>query len=316
MYLDGQKISADDHRLTHSSYRTLGLRCTVCGEPVQYKNGRVNVAHFAHFPTIDPEKYEECDRRRTSNGDGGRHPDWWFDQGQRLKLFQKHFLRIIQTKIPSLEIDLLDSDLAQNTEYREVQLEALDLLRKRKEDFIRHVRDSVSSTKIINVKRKTGCEALDYLTVASSKSLFMLISRHLILYSDDFYYPIHDPLSPKELCYRIASILTAIDWFSAFTEIIGSELSKNTESDALQRENAPIKLFEKVEDSRDLLVYIREGKMFLGTVRSQFIENKYLLGSIDLKSLLKSKREEYRRKETEIGGSFTIQASKKYDLSR
>ena len=60
MYLGGKEIYAEDQDLTYHSYKDLGLRCSVCGEPVHLKKGFNREPHFAHFPSTDSKQVEYC----------------------------------------------------------------------------------------------------------------------------------------------------------------------------------------------------------------------------------------------------------------
>ena len=101
MYLGGKIIYARDKSLDYNSYRELGLRCYVCGEPVHFRKGEERKPHFAHFPGVDPKQVEVCRLRvasyGTDTGNGGE------DKGQRLKIFQSHFSELITNTIPNFK---------------------------------------------------------------------------------------------------------------------------------------------------------------------------------------------------------------------
>lgn len=102
----GEKVDACD--VTYHDYKYLGLRCCYCGEPVYLKAGFINKPHFAHFPDISPEKKEECVLRQKnigfSIGSGYGKQGYYQNRGQRLKLFQENFIKIILRDIEE-EID-------------------------------------------------------------------------------------------------------------------------------------------------------------------------------------------------------------------
>lgn len=78
-----------------NSYNDLKLRCPVCGEPVRLKKGGTRKPHFAHFPGTDPKQVEECELRASIYSKNTQINSFIEDRGQRLKIFQQHFLNLI-----------------------------------------------------------------------------------------------------------------------------------------------------------------------------------------------------------------------------
>ncbi|MEL6814955.1 MAG: hypothetical protein AAFP03_09095 [Cyanobacteria bacterium J06598_3] len=289
MYFGGERITLDDVRLDKFSCHELGLVCTVCKEPVRRRKGNVNIPHFAHFPTIDPKKKEECERRRSVPGGGSSpDPDWYLDEGQRLKLFHQHFLSIVKRSIPDLDIDAIDFQKRGNAVYEPIQLKSLNLLTRGKGDFEKHMRTASGETTELEIK--IACEALTYITVASSRAIFMLISEHLILHSRGFSYSIHDSRFPRELCFKIASLLASVDWTESFTRLSGMrppQIQEKRKSKVnVSIVSLPGELFERIEEGNNLVLYLVKEKMFLGMPDSLCKGKRQLIGFVKLNELL------------------------------
>jgi hypothetical protein len=160
LYRGGEVIRADDKFLSYSSYRQLGLRCYFCGEPVCLRKGGIRKPHFAHFPSINPEKFEECILRQAKHNDSSYYN--WYDliegRNQRLEAFQRYFLDILANHINDFKVDL---PLITNHTF-ELSNEVLELLRSRKKAICRYFKIVRKDLPLLH--RTIGCEALDYLT--------------------------------------------------------------------------------------------------------------------------------------------------------
>ena len=293
IYLGGERIVLDDVRLDKFSCSELGLVCTVCKEPVRRRKGEINIPHFAHFATIDPKKREECERRRSVHGGGIFPPLPWPDsKGERLELFQKHFLTIIKKSIPALNINAISSKKKTDTIYSSIQLKALTLLKREQGAFTRYIR--AASKEATELEVKIACEALGYITVVSSKAIFMLIAEHLILYSKDFSYSIYDSRFPKELCFKISSLLASVDWTESFTNLSGvrppqiqiQKKRKEKVKANVSTVNFPVELHEKLDTDSGLFLYLVKEKIFLGSLDSLLRGERQLIGFVKINELL------------------------------
>lgn len=284
MYLAGEKIAATDPRLTSSSYKDLGLRCTICGEPVQHRNGDINQPHFAHFPTIDPAKSEDCARRHSipSNGSSIRK----MNKGQRLSLFQQHFLSIIQKTVPGLKVGPGTVLFEADSIYQEIQESAFFELKNRQEYFFQYIR--TSDHQMSSIDREIACEALEYLTVTSSKNIFMQISRHLISVETAFDLSIENTSYYNRLCLQIINMLATINWPDQFENASRHEGTKHNGHNEKPELYSIVKYRTDIKGSNNSLIYIQSGNLFLGTSKNDKIKPVTLLGRFDLKKMLKS----------------------------
>lgn len=93
MRLGGKIVHADE--CNFNSYVELGLRCPRCGEPVYLKKGEHRKPHFAHIHATSTRQVERCGLRASSYGNTTENSLLIEDRGQRLEIFQKHFLSML-----------------------------------------------------------------------------------------------------------------------------------------------------------------------------------------------------------------------------
>lgn len=292
MYFGGERIALDDVRLDKFSCDKLGLVCTVCKEPVRRRKGEINIPHFAHFPKISTQTIEECERRRSVHSNGNFPPlDWFSYEGERLELFQKHFLSIIKKSIPDLDVNAIDSKKKTDTIYGSIQLQSINLLKRERRDFARHIRQVSERTTELEIK--IACEALCYITVASSEAIFMLISEHLILHARNFSYAVYDSRFPKELCFKVSNLLASVDWTESFASLSGVRPPQAQEHKQVKKTKVDVsivhfsrELSERLEEDSNMLLYLVKEKMFLGMSDSLSNKERELIGFVKTNELL------------------------------
>ena len=284
MYLGGQEIRANSPQLSLFSYRKLGLLCVYCGEPVCYRKGGINQPHFSHFPSIDPKKYEECLLRQQSAQSGfSINYNWWdqqYGKGQRFQLFQKHFINILRTRIPELDISSLYLE-PQKIKFDELQNQTHTFAKNNKNKFLRYAK--IFDNQAIELEREITFEAFDYLTVASSRNLFKIISDYLIENPETFQITSKAKNKSSQLCCRILKLLTSISWSEVFTQITTSEPDK-----IQKKATRPHNFVQIVGNTNSLYVYICEGKIWSSEVDCCHIEDESLLAKIDISKVIKS----------------------------
>ena len=321
MYFGGERIVLDDVRLDKFSSDKLGLVCTVCKEPVRRRKGDINVPHFAHFPTIATQKIEECERRRSVHSGRSFPPlDWSLYEGERLELFQKYFLNIIKKSIPELDIHAIDRKSKQDDVYSSVQVKSLNLLRRKQDVFARHIR--AVSEESTELEIKIACEALAYILVMSSRPIFMLISKHLILRRKNLSYSTDDPQFPKELCLEISNLLASVDWTESFARLSGFQpvqmLQGKDERKKVKKKQNTISVVrtykrksEEIEGSH-LFVYLLQEKVFIDKPNSLDDKERELIGFIRTKEMLMHGRQMQKRKEDIRCASSSIRVFRRH----
>ena len=305
MYFGGERIALDDPRLDKFSSDRLGLVCTVCKEPVRRRKGEVNAPHFAHFPTIATHKMEECERRRSVHGGSNWKPlplDWSLYEGERLELFQKHFLSIIKKSIPKLDIDAIDRESKGDSVHISVQMKALNLLRRKQDVFARHIR--AVNEESTELETKIACEALAYISVASSRAIFILISEYLILHREELSFNVNDSRFPKKLCIEISNLLASVDWTESFVRLSGFEPIQVLEDKRRKAESnknrkrkvrpAIVHLHKRISEEigdSGLFVHLVNENIYIGTSKSLEMRGREPIGFIKTKRMVAHTRQ-------------------------
>jgi len=170
MYLGGKEIYADDKHLNYYSYKDLGLRCSVCGEPVHLKKGLNKKTHFAHFPITDSKQVQECELRLYSHTESTQKflENFSVTRGQKLELFQIYLISLITSNNYSNAIKIVKTSI-----------ENVDFLEEMAKDFRNNL--FILKKKIVprQLQDKVALEVIDYLCVESSSFLL----KELICYS-------------------------------------------------------------------------------------------------------------------------------------
>ncbi|WP_016949721.1 competence protein CoiA family protein [Anabaena sp. PCC 7108] len=90
IYLGGEEVYAKN--CNFNSYLELGLICPVCEQEVYLRRGDIKEPYFAHFHASNYRQVKQCSRRVSSDETATETNEFIEDRGQRLKIFQDHFL--------------------------------------------------------------------------------------------------------------------------------------------------------------------------------------------------------------------------------
>ena len=223
MYLGGEIIDA--HDCNYSSYYNDGLRCAVCSEPVFLKRGSIRKPHFAHHSGTDPQQVEECELRLSSYGNSSQINSFIKDRGQRLKLFQDHFLSLI-----SFENDVLvtNSDFHNwiNSIKRDYDKAITNVITNCTDYFLRYrykiVAKYIKSITIDNNKsaferQEIALEAISYLCIKSSYKLLEYLLNYSIykLYKDKRHKLFKQDITTQDvdnICNLVIKIIMLNNW--------------------------------------------------------------------------------------------------------
>lgn len=289
MYLGGQEINAENSRLNAHSFRELGLRCAYCGEPVSYRKGDRNRPHFAHLPSMDPRKYEEClMRQKATNGRSlSTHP-WWQSNGspQRLELFQKHFFYILRSEIRDLDIKYLEVD-PQDTRLTDLENQALEFLLANKTATERYLK--ILNTNLTSLEIKIILEVLDYITKPSSTNIFKSISDYairLMLETEDLTQL---TISPGSLCSQIFNLIESISWLKVLIKI--TDENPEIISKSIDHGREKINFARKIESESgetEAVIYFHDSGVWLSCIYYCCLIGEQLIIKIDLPGVIKS----------------------------
>ena len=216
MALGGEYIHAVN--CNFSSFDKLKLRCCVCGEPVYLRKGDIRKPHFSHFPGTDTQQVEECEIRAysISNSLQSTAQKLPINRGQKLQIFQNHFLDIISNSQPEFEntVQKLKATIDQS-QLENITQQCTDCFWQYRETFVRNFikyeyREKIN--KELNMNYLIALEAIDYLCVKSSKRILEQIIYY-ILYTYTFGSSLDYPM---EVSYQIAKVIFYINWVEEF----------------------------------------------------------------------------------------------------
>ncbi|MEH2374407.1 competence protein CoiA family protein [Nostoc sp.] len=227
MALGGQRVYPE--QCDFYSYKKLLLRCCFCGQEVCLKKGSIRKSHFAHFAGTDPKQIEECELRVSTDGNSTETSGLIENRGQRLEIFQQHFLSLIYVGQEKIVNDVkfnnwIDSikqsdHLAINNITNDCIEYFLKYHNKIKQRYViplTNVKD-----KQILFQQQIAFEGIDYLCVKSSSKLLEYIIHYCIyqLYKEKFTKNNIDLI-----CHTAIKIIMLNPWIKALdnTKVINS----------------------------------------------------------------------------------------------
>ncbi|MBD2247214.1 competence protein CoiA family protein [Nostoc sp. FACHB-888] len=185
MALGGQIVYADNCDFYSSD--KLKLLCNVCREPVYLRKGDIRKPYFAHHHATSSRQLEECELRASIYSKNTQINSFIQDRGQRLEIFQQHFISMIYVGQEKIVNDVkfnnwIDSikqnyNLAINNITNDCIEYFLKYHNKIKQRYViplKNVKD-----KQILFQQQIAFEAINYLCVKSSYKLL----QYIITYS-------------------------------------------------------------------------------------------------------------------------------------
>ncbi|MBW4460683.1 MAG: hypothetical protein KME47_10665 [Nodosilinea sp. WJT8-NPBG4] len=290
MYLGGKEINASNSKLKTDSYRELGLKCVYCEEPVFHKNGYYNKAHFSHFPSIDPRKYEEClIRQRSVNGISFSSHSWWQHGGdsQRFDLFQQHFFYILKSEFPDMEIKEISVD-PQDVELSEVQLQVLKIAAQNKSGTDKYLR--ICDDRFADIEIDIIIEVLDYITKSSSRNIFKALSEYSIkrlLKAEGAFQSYY--LEPEDLYYDIVNIIISVPWLKVLARITDVKIEELYRSIKAAKRRGFLKKISYSSAESKSYIYCHISKVFIADIDKYSLSNEVEIAKIDMRRMLLSK---------------------------
>lgn len=186
IYKGSKRVYAKDCDFV--SYSVEGLICPICKQEVYLRKGDIREPYFAHFHATSSRQVEECELRVSTDGNSTEISSLIENRGQRLEIFQQHFLSMIcvgQEKIVNdVEfkkwIDLIKQ--SKNLAINNITNNCIDYFlthrRIMKEKYI--LTSSKIEDKRILLQHQIALEAIDYLCVKSSSNLLQYIINYSI----------------------------------------------------------------------------------------------------------------------------------------
>lgn len=226
MRLGGKTVYADE--CDFYSYDYLKLRCFICGEPVYLRNGDVRKPHFAHIHVTSSRQVEECELRVSFYGNNTQINSLIKNRGQRLEIFQQHFLNMISVGnnkiVDDVKFNIWINSIKNNnnqTTNKLIQDCSHYFLTHRKimeDKYIIPFRKI--QAKAIMLQQQIAIEAIDYLCVKSSyKLLEYLLNYSMYKIYKDKENNIFKQNSIFNICKLAIKLLIINPWLKEFESI-------------------------------------------------------------------------------------------------
>lgn len=226
MRLGGKIVYPDE--CDFYSYDDLKLRCLICGEPVYLRKGDVRKYYFAHFHATSSRQAEECELRVSFYGNNTQINSFIKDRGQRLEIFQQHFLNMIYVGNNKIVDDVKFNiwiNSIKNNNYKSIN----KLIQDCSQYFLTHRRLIVNKyilpfnkveDKAIMLQQQIALEAIDYLCVKSSyKLLEYLLNYSMYKLYKDKENNIFKQNSIFNICNLSIKLLIINPWLKEFKSI-------------------------------------------------------------------------------------------------
>lgn len=289
MYLGGKEINASNPKLNTDSYRELGLKCAYCGEPVFHKNGYYNKAHFSHFPSIDPQKYEEClIRQRSAFGFSFSDRSWWENDGraQRFELFQRHFLYILKSHFPDMEFSL-GFDNPHEVDLNDIQSQALTIAAQNSSGTEKYLR--IFDSRFTDIETRIIVEVLGYITRSSSRNIFKSFSEYAIknLLKSKTLAQVEE-LDSGDLYCEIVNLIGSISWLEILAKITDVDITKIKNEAYASKTKIALKEVNNLTTRKKSCIYFDKSMICIADVERFSLENEIKLAKIDMRRMLSS----------------------------
>lgn len=202
IYQGGIEIEATEE-ISYDDYKNLGLVCPVCLNEVFYKNPKDKKPHFAHFKK-SYRNNKECPLRVSQFSNQNPLLDILSleGKGQRLEIFQKYFLNIINNTYTDFKI-IID----QHYDFdKELEQECKEFINN-KTNYIRELQKE--SDQLTIFQNLVTIEVIDYITQQNTDHLLKKIVTYVI-------YKNRDNLNSSEsISSLVKSFLKEVDWLSS-----------------------------------------------------------------------------------------------------
>ncbi|QLE49135.1 hypothetical protein FD724_14170 [Nostoc sp. C057] len=200
--------------------------------PVRLKKGEYRKPHFAHFRGTDPKQVEQCELRASSYGNKTEISSFIQDRGQRLEIFQQHFISMISVGEEKIVEDVefhnwIDSIKRDNNQaINKVSKDCIEY-------FLTHQTEMEISCVYLTedqplLQQQIALEAIDYLCVKSSLQLLQYLVHYSMykLYEHKQYKLFKQKITTKHIaniCQYTAKLIMLTPWI----EVINN--TKNTQ---------------------------------------------------------------------------------------
>ncbi|MBX9256890.1 hypothetical protein H1Q63_23685 [Desmonostoc muscorum CCALA 125] len=213
-----------------NSYSDLGLICPICKQEVYLRKGDIREPYFAHFHATSSRQVKECELRVSADGNSTEISSLIENRGQRLEIFQQHFLSLIYFENSKIIEDVKFNNWINSRKDESNQI-INDIIRKCIDYFLENrqlmeAKYIIHTTKIKNkqilLQQKISLEVMSYLC---DNAKFNYNLRYLLFYSmyQIYQYEKHKLIRQniktqdiEKICQCTVRIIMRNSWILAF----------------------------------------------------------------------------------------------------
>ncbi|MDM9583040.1 hypothetical protein [Nostoc sp. GT001] len=213
-----------------NSYSDLGLICPICKQEVYLRKGDIREPYFAHFHATSSRQVKECELRVSADGNSTEISSLIENRGQRLEIFQQHFLSLIYFENSKIIEDAKFNNWINSRKDESNQI-INDIIRKCIDYFLENrqlmeAKYIIHTTKIKNeqilLQQKISLEVMSYLC---DNAKFNYNLRYLLFYSmyQIYQYEEHKLIRQnlktqdiEKICQGTVRIIMRNSWILAF----------------------------------------------------------------------------------------------------
>ncbi|MBD2362969.1 hypothetical protein H6G36_17560 [Anabaena minutissima FACHB-250] len=228
IYKGGKRVYAKD--CDFGSYSKQGLICPICKQEVYLRKGNIREPYFAHFHATSSREIEECELRVSTDGNSTETSSLIENRGQRLEIFQQHFLSLIYFENSRIIEDVKFNNWINSRKDQSNQI-INDIIRKCIDYFLENrqlmeAKYIIHTTKIKNkqilLQQKISLEVMSYLC---DNAKFNYNLRYLLFYSmyQIYQYEKHKLIRQniktqdiEKICQYTVRIIMCNSWILAF----------------------------------------------------------------------------------------------------
>jgi hypothetical protein len=269
IYKGGKRVYPKDCNFV--SYSEQGLICPICKQEVYLRKGNIREPYFAHFHATSSRKVEECELRVSADGNSTETSSFIENRGQRLEIFQQHFLSLIYFGNSRIIEDVKFNNWINSRKYQSNQI-INNIIIKRIDYFIKNWQSMkakyiIHTTKIKNkqalLQQKISLEVMIYLC---ENAKFNYNLRYLFFYSmyQIYKYEEHKLIRQniktqdiEKICQYTVRIIMRNSWILAFKNTKINEVNNTTQHNIIKINknrisctSSPLQIFlQDIEDA-------------------------------------------------------------------
>ncbi|MEH1873966.1 competence protein CoiA family protein [Nostoc sp.] len=261
IYKGGKRVYAKDCDFV--SYSEQGLICPICKQEVYLRKGNIREPYFAHFHATTSREVEECELRVSADGNGTETSSLIENRGQRLEIFQQHFISLIYFENSKIIEDVKFNNWINsrkdesNQIINDIIIKCIDCFLENRQ--LMEAKYIIHTTKIKNkqilLQQKISLEVMSYLC---DNAKFNYNLRYLLFYSmyQIYQYEKHKLIRQniktqdiEKVCQYTVRIIMCNSWILAFKNTKINGVNNKTQQNIIKinKMSTDVKLASSVQ---------------------------------------------------------------------